>query len=93
MFSSPVSFIHCVKNVGIQSYSGTYFPALGLNTNLNAGYDLLSEAISSWWRHTKKVMYNPNDMDSASILKCLCQFTVGFLQHTVTILYNYESSQ
>ena len=35
--------IHCVKSVGIRSFSGTYFPAFGLNTeylsvfSLNAG--------------------------------------------------------
>ena len=29
--------IHCVKSVGIQSYSGPLFPAFGLNTEIWTG--------------------------------------------------------
>ena len=29
------SSIHCVKSVGIRSYSGSCFPAFGLNTDQN----------------------------------------------------------
>ena len=28
-------YVHCVKSLGVWSYSGPYFPAFGFNTDLN----------------------------------------------------------
>ena len=35
LFFEHFNKLHCVKSVGIRSYSGAYFPAFGLNTDQN----------------------------------------------------------
>ena len=41
---------YCVVSVGIQSYSGPYFPAFGLNTERNWKYGLNNSEHGHFWR-------------------------------------------
>ena len=56
---------HCIKSVRIQSYSGPYFSALGMNTDQNnsgCGYFSSSEQVTvkhliSWYADKKYIKY------------------------------------
>ena len=49
----PPSFFHCVKSVRIWSFSGPYFPMLGLSTyQKNSEYEQFSRNVNQYDQYT-----------------------------------------
>ena len=73
-FYNSQKLVHCVKSVRIQSYSGPYFPAFGLNTkrySVSIRIQIECGEIQTRITPNKDSFYAVRSMQYMSIQKCI----------------------